>query len=536
MVLSDNGKTSRYTYNHAGELIVKSHGDMEGVYINGAPQGITFHETDEFTLYPAPIISISKNRFTKHYFIGDKRVASRIGSGTFNNVYGRNGSYVTAGQQDYAERMNQIESQKEDYYKELGIAPGVPTMKGAYGDPENTGVGYNTIITELGDHSVPEAWAQYAKKNDKEDTAPGAPIAWDDPVSPEEPEAGYGYIADNSSNEEETFFYHSDHLGSTSYITDDKGNITQYDAYLPYGELLVDEHSSSEDLPYKFNGKELDEETGLYYYGARYLNPISSVWYGVDPLTEKYPNVSAFLFCNANPIRLVDPDGKGWIQTKEGIYYNPRVHSQNDISKHDMRRGFKFLGESFQNKAKGISYRNDGSILFNNETDAYNHMWNNANKLWRTSKQPNGREVGGFILSDGKVLVLPDYNNNSNTSKIYVYGYNLRNRTVTHGKESFTVIAQIHTHQDHNLNATPSYYDIHHGYGDLGLSANNNSLPVFTISYDSKVYGIRGKYVSGQHVPEGKLINLGNKDASLVNLLNGTTTITSIIKRMPKYK
>ena len=41
-----------------------------------------------------------------------------------------------------------------------------------------------------------------------------------------------------------TFFYHSDHLGSTSYIMDDHANITQYDAYLPYGELLVDEHSS----------------------------------------------------------------------------------------------------------------------------------------------------------------------------------------------------------------------------------------------------------------------------------------------------
>ena len=41
MVLSDNGKTSRYTYNAAGELIVKSHGDLEGVYVNGVPQGIT---------------------------------------------------------------------------------------------------------------------------------------------------------------------------------------------------------------------------------------------------------------------------------------------------------------------------------------------------------------------------------------------------------------------------------------------------------------------------------------------------------------
>ena len=55
MVLSDNGKTSRYTYNAAGERIMKSYGTMEGVYINGAPQGITFHETDNFTLYSASV-------------------------------------------------------------------------------------------------------------------------------------------------------------------------------------------------------------------------------------------------------------------------------------------------------------------------------------------------------------------------------------------------------------------------------------------------------------------------------------------------
>ena len=106
MVLSDNGKTSRYTYNAGGERIMKSYGTMEGVYINGAPQGITFHETDNFTLYPASILTVNKNRFTKHYFIGSQRIASRIGTGTFNNVYGVNGRYVTAGQQDYAERMN----------------------------------------------------------------------------------------------------------------------------------------------------------------------------------------------------------------------------------------------------------------------------------------------------------------------------------------------------------------------------------------------------------------------------------------------
>ena len=312
MVLSDNGKTSRYTYNAAGERIMKSYGTMEGVYINGAPQGITFHETDNFTLYPASIISINKNRFTKHYFLGDKRIASRIGTGLFNNVYGRNGSYVTAGQQDYAERMNQIQTQKEAYYKKVGVAPGVPTEKGAYGDPENTGVGYNAVLTELGNHDVPQGWIQTPRPNTTPGATPGAPISWNDPSNPDDPQAGYGYIP-NDTTKEETFFFHSDHLGSTSYITDDHANITQYDAYLPYGELLVDEHSSSEELPYKFNGKQFDEETGLYYYGARYMNPVASVWYGVDRFTEKYPLYSAYNICRSNPLLFFDESGDSTI-------------------------------------------------------------------------------------------------------------------------------------------------------------------------------------------------------------------------------
>ena len=493
MVLSDNGKTSRYTYNAGGERIMKSYGTMEGVYINGAPQGITFHETDNFTLYPAPIISINKNRFTKHYFIGSQRIASRIGTGTFNNVYGINGSYVTAGQQDYAERMNQIQSQKEAYYKELGIAPSVPTEKGAYGDPENTGVGYNSVLTELGNHDVPQGWVQTPKHNTTEGSTPGTPISWNKPSNPDDPQAGYGYIPSDTTTEE-TFFFHSDHLCSTSYITDDKGNITQYDAYLPYGELLVDEHSSSEEMPYKFNGKEMDEETGLYYYGARYMDPVASMWYGVDPKKEVYESSSSYIFCMENPIRLVDLDGEGWIQTKAGIYYNPKVHSQTDISKHDSNRGFKYLGEKYQNKVKGIFYRADGSIIFNNETDAYNHMWNNANGLYKSAKHRQGKEVGAFILSNGKVLVLPDYNNDSRTSRISDYGYKIGNRKVSKGNEVYSVLAQIHTHQDKTGDPTPSFYSVDGMYD--GEISERMRVPVFVLGHDNKVYGILQNSVS----------------------------------------
>ena len=380
MVLSDNSKTSRYTYNAAGERIMKSYGTMEGVYINGAPQGITltnvdfrlhqdkmsklfcawfalkFHETDNFTLYPASILSVNKNRFTKHYFLGDKRIASKIGTGLFNNVYGRNGSYVTAGQQDYTERMNQIQKQKEAYYKQQGIAPGVPTMKGAYGDPENTKRGYNSIIDTLGNHDVPQGWIQTPRPNTTPNTNPGPPVSWNDPSNPDDPQAGYGYIP-NDTTKEETFFYHSDHLGSTSYITDDHANITQYDAYLPYGELLVDEHSSSEDLPYKFNGKQFDEETGLYYYGARYMNPITSIWYGVDSLAEKYPTAGGFVYCIDNPVKLVDPNGKKILPT----LYNKvnRGHSKAEGSDYRSNKTYMSAMKRFASTTYGNGFIGD---------------------------------------------------------------------------------------------------------------------------------------------------------------------------------
>ena len=85
--------------------------------------------------------------------------------------------------------MMQIEKQREEYYKSLGTPPGVPTMKGATADPDNTGYGYNTIIGELGDHSVPEGWVQRPKFNKKGDV-PGPPIQWQKPEDPDNAQPG----------------------------------------------------------------------------------------------------------------------------------------------------------------------------------------------------------------------------------------------------------------------------------------------------------------------------------------------------------
>ena len=62
-------------------------------------------------------------------------------------------------------------------------------------------------------------------------------------------------------------------------------------------------------MPYKFNGKELDEETGLYYYGARYIQPVANIWYGVDSEFEKYPCFGGYCITASNPIVLKDPYG-----------------------------------------------------------------------------------------------------------------------------------------------------------------------------------------------------------------------------------
>ncbi|MBD5437656.1 MAG: RHS repeat-associated core domain-containing protein [Treponema sp.] len=121
------------------------------------------------------------------------------------------------------------------------------------------------------------------------------------------------------------YFYHSNHLGSASLISDYKGDEYQRIEYTPYGETWVEKTSNTglEFLPYKFTAKELDKETGLYYYGARYLDPKYSRWISADPALGEYMqgsavgeggiynslNLSLYHYGSDNPIRYTDPTG-----------------------------------------------------------------------------------------------------------------------------------------------------------------------------------------------------------------------------------
>ena len=146
------------------------------------------------------------------------------------------------------------------------------------------------------------------------------------------------------------YYYHSDHLGSASLISDYKGDEYQRIEYAPYGETWVEktQNTGLEYLPYKFTAKEQDEETGLYYYGARYLDAKYSRWLSTDPALGDYIprapisdearkhnrnlpgiggvfnhiNGNLYHYAGNNPVKYTDPDGNsilsGLVKTLAG--------------------------------------------------------------------------------------------------------------------------------------------------------------------------------------------------------------------------
>lgn len=117
----------------------------------------------------------------------------------------------------------------------------------------------------------------------------------------------------------------------------------------PNPHIAQTQTSSSWESRYTFSGKEKDVETGYSYFGARYYDSDLSVWLSVDPLADKYPSMSAYMYTASNPVMFVDPDGK-WIDdyfTKDGKYLgsdnaeteNVRIIEESDWNKQSIIMG-----------------------------------------------------------------------------------------------------------------------------------------------------------------------------------------------------
>ncbi|MFV0507544.1 MAG: RHS repeat-associated core domain-containing protein [Bacteroidales bacterium] len=219
--------------------------------------------------------------------------------------------------------------------------------------------------------------------------------------------AGAGFCCDDASPqlksipiggdtyEKLQYYYHPDHLGSASYITNLDGEVVQHIEYVPFGEVFLEERNNTWNTPFLFNGKEYDSETGLYYYGARYYNPRASIFYGCDPLMENYPNWSPYHYCHNNPINLVDPSGMEATNytTEEGKL----ITSTEDGTNQNITVSNERLDE-FQQNVDATPQDRQNTI-----------GWNN---YWRD-------EFGGEIISTGDNNLLDLYHKYSNEEEAF---------------------------------------------------------------------------------------------------------------------
>ena len=90
----------------------------------------------------------------------------------------------------------------------------------------------------------------------------------------------------------------------------------------PFPKLFADNHT--------FSAKEKDSETGLSYFGSRYYSSDLSIWLSVDPMSDKYPSLSPYVYCADNPVRLVDPNGEEMLETDYRNYKGELLYRTND--------------------------------------------------------------------------------------------------------------------------------------------------------------------------------------------------------------
>jgi RHS repeat-associated protein len=149
--------------------------------------------------------------------------------------------------------------------------------------------------------------------------------------------------------------------------------------YFAFGETFVEEHSNTNRTPYLYNGKELDQETGLYYYEARYYDARTSIFVAADPHSENYPGWTPYNYCANNPINITDPTGMDWYDIEGNIQWKDQTG--------DLEIGestYKSLGSEFVGKHKETGQRmyyaaNGTSSLLLNEAVVVGEKPQNSN-------------------------------------------------------------------------------------------------------------------------------------------------------------
>jgi len=196
--------------------------------------------------------------------------------------------------------------------------------------------------------------------------------------------------------------YHSDHLGSASFVTNAEGAVCQHLQYLPFGEIFVSQRNCEFDSRYKFTAKELDNETSYTYFGARYYDSDLSVWLSVDPMSDKYPSTSAYMYCGGNPVILIDPNGMDeWEVNKRGEVRFVKESEEHILYEKGNRNNYitvkdESILEQLSKSGEKSNYTLSVAVGGENSQDdmvkSFKFLADNTNVEWRVDRFLEGRE------------------------------------------------------------------------------------------------------------------------------------------------
>jgi len=281
-VRNDKG-THHYVYDDKGERILKSSVLRSDVYVNDQIVN-TIQDLEPYTLYVNPYFVVTEfsnaDKVSKHYYMGTQRVASELAVQTtsYSPLVSSSGSTISAN------------SSTETFKTKTSTTSTVESGL----EPQNLERTSNPWLNNLN-----EALTEFGQKPlTLEETQKDLPTI----------ESIYPDLSSATSNKTTSgrviYWYHPDYIGNVDLVSDYSGEVYEFFLYNPWGENLYEWNSGTASFssPYRFNSKELDQETGLTYYGARYYDNQISQWLSVDRLAAKYPNSSPYVFSGNNPL------------------------------------------------------------------------------------------------------------------------------------------------------------------------------------------------------------------------------------------
>ena len=424
----DFNNSAYYFYNYTGERTWKVVGPKITQTMSGTT--IKYNKFNKSTYYLFPQVSVTNTNYTKHIFAGEERICSKIGNGQTNTIPAPTPPTQA---EITAKRNNQMNLMKR-------VFPNICISSTPSCTPANKANILQANLLQTGFNKITTPTTVY---------------------------------------ENNQYFYVTDHLGSSAWITNKTGKALQHMQYLPFGELFISQQNSLFDSRYKFSGKELDTETGYSYFGARYLDSKLGIWLSVDPLCDERPWITPYNYCQNNPMNRIDPTGlldDEWEMNKATGEINRKNENKHyDANGKEVDRLFNSRGESIEVSQGVLSQPQPNKEKFQtyafpnvNEAESFYYFSAESSNVEWTFADINlyGESIGyvGTDYGEGSTGMPGRYENQ--------YGHNIQRMSHSHpppgGPPSYNIwgpegkrVGDLHNSYKSNYNygLTPYYSD-----------------------------------------------------------------------------